>query len=403
MFLHPLRRAARGISQRGQAMHRAVHIGPAILALVLCGVAAGATDKATDEAFQLLFGADFRKAMASPDRKDDEALIGRMAAAARNPSTPTALAILLCDRAHDLGVLHRDGCEALIEAMQVLAERKPERKAECAGEIATIFERRYEAVNGPPKKIAGEALVEAMLAAADVRSEAGDTGAATALCMRAGIIAGIIGSQKKIEIQAVLDATAARQAAVGRAKALRAALADGTRDATVRREIVRLYTVELDDPATAAGFLNSTCDEAMRKYVPAAAKSVADAPELACAELRDWYRGLAQAAAPAFKARLMDRAIAYNKRFLELHGADDPDRANALEANRLMRDELTQVRPERKPPTPLVPAPNEPTPRDLKSDDQPQDTGAKPRTSPQPSHPYSTRPYPSHWYRTYTP
>jgi hypothetical protein len=337
-------------------MHRAIYAAAAMLALVLCGFAAGAVDDTAEKTFQSLYGAEFKKAMASSDHQDDEALIEKMAAAARSPSTPAPLAVLLCERAHDLGVLHRDGCEALIEAMQVLAARQPERKAECLDKIATVFQRRYEAVTGPAKKIAGDATIEALLAAA----EAGDAGAAMALCARAGVIAKIIGSEKRAEIQAIVEAAAARRAAIGHAKALRAALAAAAADAPARREIVRLYAVELDDPATAAGFLDDSCDEAMRKYVPAAAKGVANTPELACAELRDWYRGLAQAAAPLFKARLLDRAIAYSKRFLELHGADDTDRTAAAEADRAMRDELLRLRPERKPPASLVAAPNEP-------------------------------------------
>jgi len=339
-------------------MHRFARICLAVLAAASC--AAGAADDTAEKTFQSLYGAEFKKAMASSDRQDDEALILKMTAAARDPSTPAPLAVLLCDRAHDLGVLHRDGCELLIEAMQVLAARQPERKAECLDKIATVFQRRYEAVTGPAKKIAGDATIEALLTAAEARGEAGDVGAATALCTRAGVITKIIGSEKRAEIQAIVEAAAARRAAIGHAKALRAALAAAAADAPARREIVRLYAVELDDPATAAGFLDDSCDEAMRKYVPAAVKGVANTPELACAELRDWYRGLAQAVAPPFKARLLDRAIAYSKRFLELHGADDADRTAAAEADRAMRDELLRLRPERKPPTSLVAAPNEP-------------------------------------------
>ncbi|MBE3123596.1 MAG: formylglycine-generating enzyme family protein, partial [Planctomycetes bacterium] len=94
------------------------------------------------------------------------------------------------------------------------------------------------------------------------------------------------------------------------------------------REIARLYLVELDNPKAAAEFVDDRCDDETRKYVPAAAKPVGKAPELACKELGDWYRGLAdQTSAPASKGAMLRRAKAYYERFMSLHKPNDLARA----------------------------------------------------------------------------
>jgi hypothetical protein len=87
--------------------------------------------------------------------------------------------------------------------------------------------------------------------------------------------------------------------------------------------------VDLDDPAEAARFLEGVEDASLLKYVPAAAKPLETVPEFACLELGEWYRSLADAAPPAAKPLMFARAKAYCERFLQLHTAEDLDRAKA--------------------------------------------------------------------------
>jgi hypothetical protein len=53
-----------------------------------------------------------------------------------------------------------------------------------------------------------------------------------------------------------------------------------------------------------------------------------EAPELACKELGEWYRGLADQAT-ASKGAMLERAKAYYERFMDLHKADDLARTGA--------------------------------------------------------------------------
>jgi len=128
--------------------------------------------------------------------------------------------------------------------------------------------------------------------------------------------------------------------------ALKARLAADPKDASSRKEIVRLYLVEMDNPAEAAKFLDEAMDAATRKYVPAAAKPIEDAPEAACTEMGDWYKGLAdQATAPASKGAMLQRAKAYYTRFVDLHKADDVARAGATLMLMKIDDALAKLGP----------------------------------------------------------
>jgi len=133
-------------------------------------------------------------------------------------------------------------------------------------------------------------------------------------------VATTIKSESKAAIQAQLAGPASQQQVEKRIAALKANLEADPKDAASRKEIVRLYLVEMDNPVEAAKFVDETCDEATRKYVPAAAKPVESAPEAACTQLGDWYKGLAdQATTPASKDAMLRHAQAYYQRFLVLH------------------------------------------------------------------------------------
>ncbi len=121
----------------------------------------------------------------------------------------------------------------------------------------------------------------------------------------------------------------ADKATEAKIKALAAALDAKPDNARVRNELVRLCTVELDDPSRAATYLGDGVDAAFAKYVPAAAKGTDQAPELACMELGDWYRSLAGDASPKAKDAMLRRARAYYQRFLDLHEAENLKRSQA--------------------------------------------------------------------------
>ena len=196
------------------------------------------------------------------------------------------------------------------------------------------------------KAKAGEALIEALKALADAQAAAEDVDGAGATLKQALTVATTIKSESKAAIQAQLAGLAPQQQAEKQIAALKAKMEKDPQDAASRKEIVRLYLVEMNNPAEAAKFVDETLDEATRKYVPAAAKPLEEAPELACNELGDWYRGLAdEATAPASKGAMLHRAKAYYERFVDLHKMDDLARVGATLMIKKIDDALARLGP----------------------------------------------------------
>jgi hypothetical protein len=104
------------------------------------------------------------------------------------------------------------------------------------------------------------------------------------------------------------------------------------KDGVSRGALVRLLLIEMDNPDEAAQYVGEGADADMRKYVPAAAKGVNAAPELACLGLGQWYHGLVVKASLTAKPAMLARAIAYYQRFLSLHTAEDASRSQAAAA-----------------------------------------------------------------------
>jgi len=77
--------------------------------------------------------------------------------------------------------------------------------------------------------------------------------------------------------------------------------------------------------------------------VPAAAKGLEAPPELACMELGNWYRSLADAAAEDVKAAMLARAELYYERFLEMHATDDLGRAAATIALKKVEADIEKL------------------------------------------------------------
>ncbi|MCX5674922.1 MAG: HEAT repeat domain-containing protein [Planctomycetota bacterium] len=131
---------------------------------------------------------------------------------------------------------------------------------------------------------------------------------------------------------AVPSAEPDKAAVEKQAAQLKQRLQANPKDGVSRGALVRLLLIEMDNPDEAAQYVGEGADADMRKYVPAAAKGVAAAPELACLALGQWYHGLVVKADLTAKPAMLARAIAYYERFLALHTAEDASRSQAAAA-----------------------------------------------------------------------
>jgi formylglycine-generating enzyme required for sulfatase activity len=313
--------------------------------LVLLSTIPILADQAEDT-FNKLYEEDLKRVAATPSAADDLALAKQLLEAAGKVANQKDLLTLLCEKAHELAVKDPAGYPTAKAALDFLAAKVPEKKVEALQKIVAMYQRPYTTARGDAKVKAGETLLAALKALADAQVAAEDIDGAGATLKQAFVVATTIRSPSKAALQAQLAGLAPQQQVEKQVAALRAKLEKDPQDAASRKELVRLYVVEMDDAAEAAKFVDEKCDEATRKYVPAAAKPLEEAPELACSELGDWYRGLAdEATAPPSKGAMLGRAKEYYERFVDLHKADDLARAGATLMLKKIDDALAKLGP----------------------------------------------------------
>jgi hypothetical protein len=318
-----------------------------VIAGLLCLVAAPILADEAEDAFNSLYGNDYKRVTATPDKADDVALAKQLLDAAKAPGVQPGLLSVLCDNAYELGVKSPAGYETAAEAMELLAQKAPAGAAAALDRVATIREKQYQAVKGPDKADAGEVFIESVLVAAAAHMASGATTEGMALLRKALVAANAIKSDRKNEIQGRIDFAATRLRTEKQVADLKAKVEANPDDAAVRKQLVQACLVGLDAPAEAEVFLNDSSDPSVRKYVPAVSKGVDAAPEIACMELGEWYRGLGEApgVTPGGKEAMLKRARAYYQRFLNLHKTEDIARNQATLAVKKADEALAKLGP----------------------------------------------------------
>jgi len=333
-----------------------------IATVVLVAAVSARADQATD-AFNSLYGEEVKRVSGTPGGADDVTLAAKLLEAARTPGNPPALLTVICEKGYDLAMKDSSGYATAVSLMELLAERIPAQKAACTAKILATRVRLLAVAKGDEKAAVGEKLVLQLAAAADAQAEAGDLDGAVESIRQALGIAVALGLPAKADIQTRYGTLYARQQRGKQVATLKAKLAANPQDAAARKDLLKLYLVEMDDPAQAASLLDATADETTRKLLPEAAKPLDQVPEAVCAALGDWYRGMAdQTTAVAAKGALLGRAKAYYQRFVELHAADDLPRTTATLALAKVEEALAALPPGALPAsrTPPAPPPNPP-------------------------------------------
>ena len=335
---------------------------PLVVSLVLLFGARPApgeeADKARDEAakaFESLYGADVKRVRATRERADDIAMARRLLVVAKAAAAQPEFMAILCEKADELASVSLDGYGTVVEAMELLARKSPERAVACSERIVEIRQKHFAAAKGADRLQAGEALLDALLSLMDANMTAGETDEAMTVGRRAAAVARAANSPRKEEVAARQKNLVQRAREASEIEALKKQLAAEPQNHAVRERLVRRLLIDRDNPAAAARYVQGLKDTSLLKHVPAAAKPLEVAPELACLELGDWYRGLGETASPGAKAAMLARARAYYKRFLELHLYQDLDRTRASIAMKKIEQQLaaTQSAPHATPRTHL--------------------------------------------------
>jgi hypothetical protein len=294
------------------------------------------------ELFESLYGEQLRR-LAPRDTAGQVAMAAKLLEAAKAAQDQPALLVLMCEKACELGAADPKGYETGVAAADILASNLPDKAAACQERVAMIRQRQYEKARGEERAKAGETLIESLMAVAASKGWAGDIDEAIKRCRQAQVVARAIKSMKAQEIDARFKHLVERQKVMTTLPQLKDQLKADPQDRAAREQLVRLLLVECDNPVEAVKYVDGTCDEKTRKFVPAAAKGLEAAPEQACAEMAEWYRGLASGASPGGQAAALTRAKAYSERYLALHAERDISRTKVELGVKQIEDDLKHL------------------------------------------------------------
>ncbi len=316
-----------------------VLMGPSVMAAEADEAATPEDEKAA-QVFKSLYGDQLNRVAATRDVADDLLLAAKLLDAARAVEAQPALLAVLCEKAFDLAAGNPKGHDTALAAAELLATKEPSRAEALQERVLSIRQRRYETTRGDARSAAGEALITSLTDAAATRAATGAFKDATTFYRRALTVARAIRSASAEWIRSQIKRLGERQRVVANLPRLVGNLKVNPGNRQARDQLIRLLLVDLDNPAEAAKYLDDKCDPSLGKYVPAAAKPVEAAPEVACVEMADWYRQLAADAVSASKIGMLVRSRNYYERFMELHSAADMDRAKVELALKKVDEDL---------------------------------------------------------------
>jgi hypothetical protein len=298
---------------------------------------------AVREAFDSAFAGRMRRVRGTADRADDLALARDMLQAADQASDQPAMVELLCENARDLALRGDEGRAVAIRAMETLAERVPAKRLKALEEIVAIEQRLFAATPAARREPAARRLVAALRRAGEAAAGRDAADAAAGYYRRATAIARRTRGMDAEALERRLDYMLAREAALKRARTLIARIHLEPENADLRRQLVRVYLVDLDDPAAASRYAVDGTDEktAARLALVAARIETLSPPSLL--DLGNWYLELADQADPPAQPALLERAAAFYGRFLEVHKSEDLRKTRARLGLRRARYDLARL------------------------------------------------------------
>ncbi len=282
-----------------------------------------------EEAFRVLFAKEYEAAVASRTFDDDLALARKLLDGAKKAKGQAALLEILCEKAVTLASARPEGYAAAIEALLLEAKRLETKAEACHERVLALRRRHFDESRGPEREKAGEALIDALVARGDAFLADWEAVQAEMTFKQALTVARDIRSQRADDLEAKIMLTYDLKKTAALVQQLESQVGASPDNAALRNRLVRLLVVECDDPSRATRYIDDSCEPELRKYVPAVAKGVDEAPELACLELAGWYRDLAKDVDEVTEKRLLARSQAYAKRFLHLHKEADARRMTA--------------------------------------------------------------------------
>lgn len=270
-----------------------------------------------------LFGEKLKQVAATRDTADDLALAEQLLNLARNSREKPALLAVLGQHAYELSSKDPQGYGLAVEALKLLAENAPEKRAEYLEAASEVQQRWFAVSRGADKDEVGRQLLSTLIHLAAAHQAAADLDDSVKTYRRALGVATAIRSPDKEVVRAAMDAVVQRQQLLGQIDTLQKRLTENAKDQVACDELLRLYIVELDNPAEALKYAKFSEDAEFTQRVGWAAQPPEKLTEDQALSVGNWYRKLAAEAAGSSKRLMLTHAQRFLQRYLAAHGTDD--------------------------------------------------------------------------------
>ncbi len=315
------------------------------LAAFILGVFPGRLLADAKSDFEMLFGKEAKKVLATKSTADDAAFAKKLLTAAPQVADSPGVQVLLYEKAYEFAARDPGAYPTALKAIAYLEKAKGEKIGDWQSKKLKVLADAYSQNEGPAKKTAGKLYIDMLLGLAEAKNAKGDLKTALELYRKAFSAAGEVEPSRAKSISARVTKILVVQKHQAEFAGLKTKLAENPTDVKARTELILFCILELDDPKMAASLLAQNVDEKLRKCVPLAVKKVEDLPDNACMELADWYYKASQEASHWGKRVALQRAKRYYERFLALHSKKDVVRFKAEIALRAISKELPESSP----------------------------------------------------------
>ncbi len=332
------------------------------LAAFILGLFAGRLLADAKSDYEMLFGDEAKKVLATKSTADDAAFAKKLLTAAKNIADAPKTQVFIYEKVVEFGSKDVGAAQQALEAIKLLIKGQPDQKGKWQEAKLSITEKQFQKYRGPGQKEAAKAYLDVLIEVAEAKAAAGKVEDAVKLYQK-GIPAAIFAKYKLSEIRDRMRTVTAAAKAQAEHEELIKKLAANPNDVKTREELILLYVVHDDNPGKALSLLTGDLDEKLRKCVPLAAKKLPDLSEADCLGVGDWYKELVGKMSAKGKPTALARAKMYYERYLSLHTKRDMGRYKASAALVEVNEELERLSgaaPSPKSPS-VTPTPKSPT------------------------------------------
>jgi len=286
---------------------------------------------------------DFIKEVIQGARTDSQRSLKLMEAVSLTESNKK-LQIALLERSVEYGMKSLrtvDDCNRIRKAVSMLAQNVPEKESYWLSQEALVYRRIYTLTKSRDDKAAVGAKVVALLVQAGHKAAVkGDWKMSMSAYSDARSAAILYRHLVKNNLSIRLRTIASLNKAQEQAGKYAATLVKSPNDADLRSNLIKTLLITLDDPVSAAKYINDDVDQKLQAYVPLAAKDISEVPFQGCKTLGEWYyKELSKSMVASVKYKMLSKAKVYQEQALSLH--DKSDIASAA-----MKHQISQIESE---------------------------------------------------------